>query len=743
MSRIERLKKRQTETFFENIFKQRKDIYSRVYLEHIKDPKIIKKARALAAFLKEKDMVLQEDDLLAGYQQPYDFSECKDDLISGCKYPHYFSEPTVEPGLYALCREDMKNSNLIDEFEKALKIGLFSTSFGGHVIPGFESVLKKGFAGLQKDFENMSMKKGNHSLTAAIIICEAVRHYINRYALKASSLAEVTKSEKYKNELKRISETCKWLSNNPPRTFFEAAQLFWLSHEVLTAEFPSGSLSPGRFDQFMFPFYKNDLQKKQLTRNEAKELVEVLWIKFNVPPRLWKELYFQNIIIGGQDAYGSDAVNELSYICLEATEELKLPQPSLSARYHKNTQGQFFDRALKVIGGGGGLPALFNDDVIIPAKENSGITTEDARDYGIVGCAEPAVPGKEFGQTEALRINWAKILELMLNDGTCTITGEKVKMAKRKLPEFASFDEFYKSYKEEFMHFIDLGVNSLRILEKAFSRYCPHPYVSVLMEGCIESGKDVTDGGAKYNLTTINGCGMANTADSLAAIKKVVFEDKRLSLDRLKEIIHTDFEGEEALRQMLISNPPKFGNDIDSVDLLLKDLSDIFCNHITKYKNTRGGKFQAGLYTVWMHSVSGNLTGALPDGRLASKSLANSLSPSQGRDKSGPTAVVNSITKLDHKLLGNGMVLDMKFLPQLFINCEEFEKFKILIKTYFELGGMEIQLNVIDKETLIRARDFPQEYQNLVVRVSGFSAYFVQLDRLLQDEIIERTVQVK
>lgn len=741
MDRIKELKKRQVETFYENIFKQRKDVYSRVYMEYKKDPKIIKKARALAEFLKEKDIVLREYDLLAGYQQPYDFSECKIDLIAECKYPYYFSELADEPNLYALCKEDMKNSSLIDEFEKALKIGLFSISLGGHVIPDIESVLKKGFAGLQKDFENISIKKDNHSLTAAIIICKAVRHYINRYALKASSLAEVTNNEKYKNELNNISNTCRWLSNNPPRTFFEAAQLFWFSHEVLTAEFPSGSLSPGRFDQFMFPFYKNDLQKKQLTRDEAKELVEVLWIKFNVPHRLWKELYFQNITVGGQNAHGLDATNELSYICLEATEELKLPQPSLSARYHKNTPEQFLNKALKVIGSGGGLPALFNDDVIIPAKEKLGIATEDARNYGIVGCAEPAVPGKEFGQTEALRINWAKILELMLNNGVCTITGEKIEMANKDLSKFTSFDQFYETYKEEFKHFIDLGINSIRILEKEFSRYCPHPYISTLMDGCVESGRDVTDGGAKYNLTAINGCGMADTADSLMAIKKIVFDDNKLSIGRLKKILHNNFEGEESLRQMLISNPPKFGNDNDKVDLLLKDLSKTFCSNIIGKKNSRGGKFQVGLYTVWMHSVLGHLTGALSNGRLAYKSLANSLSPSQGKDKSGPTAVINSITKLDHELLGNGMVLDMKFLPQLFNNFKDFEKFKILIKTYFNLGGMEIQLNVIDKETLIKAQDFPDEYQNLVVRVSGFSAYFVQLDKLWQDEIIERTTQ--
>ena len=727
MTRIEKLKKRRAETFFENISLQRKIIYSRVFKEYQSEPKIIKKARSLAAFLQEKDIIVEEDDLIAGYQQPYDFSE-----------------PANEPDLYILCREDAENSGIMDNYEKAVVVGLFGVSLGGHVIIDIENVLKKGFAELQKDFENKSVnirEKDNHLLIAAIIICKAVRCYIKRYAQKAKLLSERTKNENHRAELRRISNSCQWLSDNPARTFFEALQMFWLTHEVLTAEFPSGSLSPGRFDQFMFPFYRNDLEKKQLTRKEAKELIEVIWIKFNVPHKQWKDLYFQNITLGGQDAGGFDATNELSYICLEATGELNLPQPSLSVRYHKNTPEEFFDKALKVIRKGGGLPALFNDDIIIPSKEKTGIAIRDARNYAIVGCAEPAVPGKEFGHTEALRINWAKILELMLNSGQCTVTGEKIHMINKNLSEFTSFDEFYKAYKEEFKHFIDFGMDSIKILEKAFPRYCPHPYTSMLMEGCVESGRDITDGGAKYNLTAVNGCGMANTADSLAAIKKVIFEDNLFTLDKLKEILSNNFQGEEALRQLLINKAPKFGNDDDNVDLLLKDLSEIFCSCIRNHDNTRGGKFQVGLYTVWWHSVLGNMTGALPDGRLACRSLSNSLSPSQGRDKLGPTALIKSITKLNHKLFSNGMILDMMFLPQLLNNNEGFEKLKILIKTYFDLGGMEIQLNVVDKEILIKAQKSPDDYQNLVVRVSGFSAYFVELEKIIQDEIIERTIQ--
>jgi len=723
-TRVETLKERQKETFSEIMYRQRKDIYSRIYQEHKGDPKTVRKAKALVAFLQEKDIALEEDDLIAGYQQDYDFSE-----------------PPSESSLYDLCRESEKNHALMDEYEKARKLGLFAQTevMGGHTIPSFEGVLRKGFAGLRREAEEKLADGGETDrdfLSAVIVTCKGVECYIKRYAQEAGLLAERTRSEQYRGELKRISQACEWVATNPPRTFFEAIQLFWLTHEILTASQESGSLSLGRFDQYMFPFYWKDLQEDRITRKEAQELVEVLWIKFN---GLW--LGFQNVTLGGQRTDGSDATNDLSYICLEATEELYLPQPSLSVRYYSKTPEEFLDRACRVIRTGGGLPALFNDEVAIPAKERLGIAREDAIDYGISGCVELNAPGKEFGHTEALRINWAKILELMLNNGICTITGEQMRMKNNDSLEFDSFDQLYQAYKEEFGYFIDLGVRALKIIDKNFPSWRPYPYLSTIMSDCIENGRDVTAGGTKYNLMSINGCGMADTADSLAAIKKIVYEDKTTSLAELKDALRSNFLGKEALRQRLINKSPKYGNDNDYVDVFLKDLSEEFCNRIMQYHNARGGRFQAGLYTVGRHAIMGKQTGALPDGRLAGKSLANGLSPSQGKNKYGPTATINSIVKFDHKLLGNGMVLDMKFDPRMLAGAEEFEKFKDLIRSYFSLGGLEVQFNVIGKETLLTAQESPDEYQDLIVRVSGFSAYFTRLDKILQDEIIARSIE--
>ena len=314
-----------------------------------------------------------------------------------------------------------------------------------------------------------------------------------------------------------------------------------------------------------------------------------------------------------------------------------------------------------------------------------------------------------------------------------------VNLKNGNILKFDTFNQFYRSYKEVFRYFIDLGVKAIEILDKNFSKFCPYPYLSTIMSGCIENSTDVTAGGTKYNLTSINGCGMGNTVDSIAAVKKIVYEDKKVTIEELKSILDCNFSGYEILRQILINSSPKYGNDDDYVDIFLKDLSEEFCFRVMQYKNSRSGKFQAGLYTVDSHNILGKKTGALPDGRLAKKSLSNGLSPSQGRDKSGPTAVMNSITKFDCKLLGNGMVLDMKFSPDILSNDEGFNKFEKLIKTYFSKGGMEIQINVVNKETLIKAQKNPNEYQNLVVRVSGFSNYFTSLDLSVQNEIINRT----
>ena len=346
------------------------------------------------------------------------------------------------------------------------------------------------------------------------------------------------------------------------------------------------------------------------------------------------------------------------------------------------------------------------------------------------------MPGKEFSHTEELRVNWAKVLELTLNDGVCTVTGVDIGLKeKRRLEGIESFEEFFGWYKEELRHFLSLSMEGSNIKDRDFPNNKPYPFLSSSMQGCLEEGRYVTAGSTVYNFSTINGCGMANTANSLAAIQKLVYQDKKVTLSQLADMLHSS----EALHEVLATKYPKFGNDDDTPDSIMRDLVGVFCDEAESHSNPRGGRFQTGLYTVEAHSQMGKLTGTLPDGRERCTALASGFSPSQGTDLSGPTAVVKSLTKLDHRLLGNGMVLDLKFSPEFFENAEKSQAFKYLVETYFGLGGMEIQFNVVDRETLLEAQKSPENYRDLIVRVSGFSAYFNDLARVTQDEIIART----
>ena len=713
--RIEVLKQRTRDAHSERMSSQRKEIFQRVFDENRSESQLIQMAKGLAAFLREKEIFLWQDDLLAGYEQFYDYSV-----------------PVVEEAQSVRPESD---SSLLEKFRKAYRIGLFGGGLGGHVIAGYDGVLEKGF-GVLTDAARTRLRECEGAdrdfARASLIVCEAATDYALRYAARAQELAN--SATECAKQLRRIADACQWVAVNPPRSLFEALQLLWITHEIITCEQSSGSLSLGRLDQYLFPYYAKDIAAGVLTHSEASELIEALWIKFNGMKR-----GFQHVVLGGGGADGEYAANELSYICLRATKKLKMDQPLLSVRWRPSMPDEFWNEIRELIQVGMGFPALFNDEVAIAAKRRLGIDKKDAENYGVVGCVELSVPGKEFSHTEGLRVNWAKVLELMLNDGVCTVTGETMGLkGKRNLESIRSFEEFYQWYQEELNHFVDLGIRGMNISDRDFPNRRPYPFLSSTMEGCLESGRDVTAGSTVYNFSTVNGCGMANAVNSLAAIKRCVYQEKRVSLIELSKDLRNNFEDAKALQEAL-TKYPKYGNDDDEPDNLLKELVDGFCRQIESYRNPRGGRFQTGLYTVEAHTHMGNLTGNLPDGRQRGLALASGLSPSQGTDLSGPTAVVKSITKLNHRLLGNGMVLDLKFHPTFFDNEEKRQAFRHLVETYFRLGGMEIQFNVISRGTLLEAQKSPQEYRDLIVRVSGFSAYFADLCKATQDEIIART----
>ena len=713
--RTETLKRRMQNTHSERMASQRKDAFQRVFNGNWSDPQVLRMAKGLAEFLREKDILMWEDDLLAGYEQYYDYSV------------------PSQPGKNSRAK-DASESHISKQVSRGQRIGLFGGGLGGHVIAGYPRILETGFGALaeaaREKLEEGKPEARDFAL-ASLIMCEAATDYALRYAKRAQELARETAVEEYRRQLDRIANTCQWVSVNPARSFFEAVQLLWLTHEIVTCEQSSGSLSLGRLDQYLFPYYARDIAAGTLTRQEASEFIQALWIKFAGMKR-----GFQHVALGGCGSDGEYAANDLSYLCLQATKKLRMDQPLLSVRWHPSIPETFWNEIQDLIRLGMGFPALFNDEVAIAAKRRLGIAQEDAENYGIVGCVELSVPGKEFSHTEELRVNWAKVLELILNDGVCSVTGEDMGLnEKRSLEGIRSFEEFYEWYKEELRHFVDLGIRGRNVADRNFPDHRPYPFLSSTMEGCLEKGRDVTAGSTVYNLSTVNGCGMANAANSLVAIKKLVYQEERVSLSELAEALQSP----EVLHEALVTKCPKFGNDDDETDDLMRDLVEVVCSEVESHRNPRGGRFQTGLYTVEAHSQMGELTGALPDGRKRCTALANGFSPSQGTDLSGPTAVVKSLTKLNHRLLGNGMVLDLKFHPAFFEDGEKCQAFRHLVETYFRLGGMEIQFNVINRETLLQAQKSPEEYRDLIVRVSGFSAYFADLAKATQDEIIART----
>ena len=753
---IAALKRHAQDGFRPEMAAQRPAIYTRVYRETEGQPPVLRAAQALAAFLAEKELVIYGEDLFAGHIQFFDYSNAVtlgawEPFVRGPKAPPTdanagtptSNRPLVGPDTtpFVYTRPDgtprgPDETAVLDAFCRGIRSGLYLSWPGGHLIPGFDRLLARGFGGLAAA-ARARLAAGGAGLDfarASLLVCEAATTYIQRYACRAAEMAAAATRPDERRRLARIADACRHVAAAPPRSFFEAAQLLWLGQEIAICEHPSGSLSMGRLDQYLYPFYRRDVDAGALGQPEAAELIEALWCKFGHLRRS-----FQNVTLGGRAPDGTYAANDLSYLCLRATRRLRMDQPLLSVRWSPEMPAEFWDDVLATIKTGTGFPALINDGIAIVAKEQVGVAAGDAQDYGIVGCVELAAPGREYGQTEALRVNWAKVLELMLNDGQCTLIGERLPLAQpRRLDEIATFADFLTWYRAELAHFLDLGVRGLNLLDAAWPSLLPAPYESSLMAGCLESGLDVTAGGTLYNLSSVNGLGMADVADSLVAIDRLVFRERCVTLPDLAQVVRSDFAGAESLAARA-SAGPHYGNDVAEPDQIVARLVEDFCRQVDGYRNPRGGRFQSGMYSVASHASLGKLTGALPNGRRVGQTLANALSPCQGRDTVGPTALLLSATKLDHSRLGNGMVLDVKFHPSFFEDESRCRAFSAVVESYFDMGGLGVQFNVISRETLLAAQRSPQDHRDLLVRVSGFSAYFIDLDTVVQDEIIART----
>jgi len=624
----------------------------------------------------------------------------------------------------------------------------------GHIIPNVVQWLKYGPSGLKTrtlellDKEKIEAKREFYE--SVILVLDGAIEFIKRYSDLAFSMGG--ESETHKDNLTAIGKICNKLTSKPPETFREAVQATWFLFVILQMESNASSFSPGRMDQYLYPFFKKEIDSGSLTLEGALELIESLFLNFN------KIIYMRNsdgaryfagfpigfnISIGGKitgEEGEEDGVNALTYLILKAQEHLGLPQPNLTARMHEKSSHEYIDTCSRVIGMGSGMPQIVNDESIIPALIRVGISPDDARDYGLVGCVELSTPGNNLGWSDAAMFNLVKTLELTLNNGTCMITGDQTGIDTGNITNYSTFEELETAYMQQLNYYIKKMMRAVEFVDRAHALYMPSPFLSSVIEDCIGKGLDVTAGGAKYNLSGIQSIQPANLADSLAVIKDLVYDKKSISPDVLLSALKNNWKDNEELRFTAMSHVPKYGNDVEWVDKLGSKWCEFFAGRLDEFTNIRGGKYHMGLYTVSAHVPMGKNVAASPDGRKSGSPLADGgVSPTYGQDKNGPTAVLKSVSRMNFSMASNGTLLNMKFLPSFFKNDADREKFNSFLKVFIRLKIHHIQFNVVRREDLVKARENPDAYRGLTIRVAGYTAYFTELAGDLQQEIIERT----
>jgi formate C-acetyltransferase len=650
-----------------------------------------------------------------------------------------------------------------NEWKEAYSAGIF-TEFMEQRAPGHtvldDKIYKKGLIDFKKDicnqiealdfFNDSEALCKRDELKAMEVAAGAIINFAKRYSRLAKEKALREEIPERRKELEKISEICNYVPANAPRTLWEALQYYWFIHLGVITELNTwDSFNPGRLDQHLYPFYKKDLEEGILTKDTAKELLQAFWIKFNnqpAPPKVGVTAQESNtytdfclINLGGLKENGEDAVNELSYILLDVIEEMRLLQPSSMVQISKKNPDRFIKRALKIIKTGYGQPSVFNTDSIIQELVRQGKSITDARTGGASGCVETGAFGKESYILTGY-FNLVKILELTLNNGIDPKTNKLIGLQTGDPESFFSFDELLQAYEKQLNHFINIKIKGSLIIERLYAEYLPAPFMSILISDCIKKGKDYNNGGARYNTSYIQGVGLGSITDALTSLKYNVFDKKNIDMKEFLYALKKNFAGSESLRQDLLNKTPKYGNDDDYADSVLRQIFEIYYNAIDGRPNTRGGCYRINLLPTTSHVYFGSVCGATPDGRQAYEPLSEGISPVQGADVNGPTAVIKSASKIDHLRTG-GTLLNQKFTPQLLDDESGIEKLTQLIRTYFRLDGHHIQFNVVTAETLRKAQKEPEKYRDLIVRVAGYSDYFIDLTFELQNEIIKRTEQ--
>ena len=636
-------------------------------------------------------------------------------------------------------------------FEKVAPFIFTEIAGIGHMLVNHQRVLERGLLAIIEEAARKrreARKKAQRDFhEAAGIAGRSVISWANRYADEARRLANTTTGSRC-DELLAIAEACHRVPAHPPRTFQEALQSVLFMHYATQIESWESAISLGRMDQFLYPVYQAEMEAGRPGRERALELLACFYIKLSHSIPLFDAdvtlafsglSNFANTVIGGMDAGGNDATSELSYLMLEAMERVRTPQPNFGVRIHKQAPREFRDAVVQAVAGGIGNLQLFNDEAVIASLTNRGVALEEARDYGIVGCVEQAVPGKSFTSSDAALFNLPICLELALNNGRGRLFRDQIGLATGDPRSFTCIEDVIKAYRVQVEYLVGRMVEGLEGLAQAHAERRPVPLASSLTDDCLTRGQDLTAGGARYNFTGVQGVGVATVGDSLAAIDWLVFDQNRITMEELLAALDTDFEGREPLRQMLLNKAPKYGNDDDHSDGFARLAAEVYCRAVEGHRNFRGGWYSPGLYSVTTHIAFGLMVGATPDGRHAGETLSQGISPAHGRDRCGPTAALKSAAKLDHRLASNGVALVQMLSLGASAREHASDVLGGLLEAYFTLGGQELQWNPVDRSTLIAAQQNPEAYRGLVVRVAGYSALFTDLNRVVQDELIART----
>lgn len=647
----------------------------------------------------------------------------------------------------------------LDCYENGVFTEFMEQRAPGHTVCG-GTIYKKGFLDLKKEIEVEISKLDfvndkeaydkKAQLEGMAIACDALIIYGKRYSEYAKQLAEKEIDEDKKKDLLTIAKNCEVVPANKPETFHQAVQMYWFVHIGVTTELNIwDAFSPGRFDQHLNPFYENDVENDTLDRDMAKEILECLWIKFNnqpAPPKVGVTLKesgtytdFANINTGGITEDGKDGVNDVSYIILDVMDEMKLLQPSSNVQISKKTPSKFLKRACEISRKGWGQPAFYNTEAIIQELLEAGKTIEDARCGGTSGCVETGCYGKEAYILTGY-LNLPKILEITLNNGIDPMTNKKLGIETGDPNNFKSYEDLFNAFKSQLNHFVEIKVKGNNVIERIYSKHMPAPLMSVIVDDCIKTAKDYNAGGARYNTKYIQGVGIGTITDSLTSIKYNVFDKKKFNMSELLEALKNNFNGYEAIYNMVVNKTPKYGNDDDYADDLMQDVFNSFYNEVTGRKSPMGAEYRINMLPTTCHVYFGEVMGASANGRLSQKPLSEGISPEKGGDTNGPTAVIKSCSKMDHLKTG-GTLLNQRFAPAVVQGEEGLENMSNLVRAYFNMDGHHIQFNVFDKNVLLAAQKNPDEYKDLIVRVAGYSDHFNNLSRALQDEIIGRTEQ--